>query len=122
MGESPPDLSAHRAAVIVFAMEGCGACEHYVPRLIAKAQELNAHGYRFTVYEVGKAIPRGSIPILLYDAASLEPEIQKLADRFAVEATPTTIVLSQGPGSFKVEGNLADNQITWVLNMANEVN
>jgi thiol-disulfide isomerase/thioredoxin len=122
MGQAPVDLSTHRVAVIVFAMDGCGACDHYVPRLVAKAQELNTHGYSFAIYEPGKPVPRNAVPILLYDAASMEPEIQKLADRFAVQATPTTIVLSRGAGSFKVEGNLADNQITWLLNMANEVN
>jgi thiol-disulfide isomerase/thioredoxin len=116
------DLSAQPAAVIVFAMEGCGACDHYVPRLVAKVEELKGHGYPFVVYAEGVKIPRGAIPILLCDAASDEPDVQKLADRFAISATPSTVVLARGEGSFKVEGNLADNQIVWVLNMANEVN
>jgi hypothetical protein len=116
------DLSSHPAAVIVFAMEGCGACSHYVPRLVAKVEELKGHGYPFVVLSEGMKLPRGAIPIILCDASSPEPEVQKLADRFEISATPSTVVLAQGEGSFKVEGNLADNQIVWVLNMANEVN
>jgi len=102
-------------------MEGCPACDHYVPRLTAHARELKVHGYPFVVHEMGEKIPAGSIPIALYDAASEDPDVQKLADRFEVTATPTTIVLSRG-GSFKIEGSIADNQILWLLNMANEEN
>lgn len=118
----PIDLSKHSAAVLVFAMEGCGACDHYVPRFVAKVDELRRHGYPFVVYTEGAKLGRNAIPVFLIDAASPEPEIQKVADRFEVSATPSTVVLAQGPGSFKVEGNLGDNQIVWLLNMANEVN
>jgi hypothetical protein len=118
----PINLSKHSAAVLVFAMEGCGACDHYVPRLVAKVEELKRHGYPFVVYSEGVKLGQNAIPVLLCDAASPEPEVQKLADRFEISATPSTVVLARGEGSFKVEGNLADNQIVWVLNMANEVN
>lgn len=116
---SAVDLSQHGAAIFAFAMEGCGACEHYVPRLIAQVEALREQGYPFVVHTEGMAMPPGSIPVLIYDAASPDVDVQRLADRFKVEATPTT-VLAARKGSFKCEGNLANNQITWLLMMALE--
>lgn len=116
------DLSNHGSAIIVFAMEGCGACDHYVPRLVAQAEQLKAQGYPFVVYQEGMAVHRGAIPILLYDAASPDVDVQRLADRFHVQATPSTILVTRGEGAFKCEGALANNQIDWILMMANETN
>lgn len=117
-----PSLDNHKVAVVVFAMGECPACEHYLPRFVAEVEALRAQNYPFLVWAPGAAIPQGSIPILIYDAASPDVDVQKLADRFKVEATPTTIVMSRGAGSFKCEGGLANNQISWVLMMALEAN
>lgn len=115
------NLEAQKVIVIVFGMEGCGACEHYIPRLAAEAQSLTQQGFSFVVNPTDQP-PADTVPILVYDAASQDAELQKLADRFNVQATPTTVIAARGPGSFKVEGNLATNQIQWVLMMAHEVN
>jgi thiol-disulfide isomerase/thioredoxin len=116
------DIGNQKVVVIVFAMGECPACEAYLPRLLAEAEQLKAHAYPFVVYVPGQTISPRAIPLVVYDAASPDPAIQALADRFEVSATPTTLVLMRGPGSFKVEGSLANNQISWLLNMANEAN
>ena len=56
--------------VIVFVMDGCPACEQYLPRLHDKARE---HGIKLNVYNVEDR--RGSA----------------IADDHRVRATPTTI-------------------------------
>lgn len=115
------DLNKHNVAILVFAMHECPACEHYVPRLVEQVGVLQGQGAPLVVYDEGVKIPEQSIPVLIYDAATENPDVQRLADRFQVEATPTTIVLGR-QGSFKCEGNLANNQILWLLNMATEAN
>jgi thioredoxin-related protein len=115
-------LETQKIAIIVFGMDGCPACEHYIPRLVTEAETLRGRGYPFVVYQPGITLAPNAIPIVLYDAASADADVQQLADRFAVEATPTTILAARGPGSFKVEGNLANNQIVWLLMMALEAN
>lgn len=115
------DLNQHSVAILVFAMHECPACEHYVPRLVEQVGVMRDRGAPLVVYDEGVTVDPGSIPVLVYDAASPSADVQKLADRFQVEATPTTIVLAK-QGSFKCEGNLANNQILWLLNMANEAN
>jgi thiol-disulfide isomerase/thioredoxin len=107
------------AVIFVFAMGECPACEHYLPRLVAEADSLRAQGYTFAV-NPKQNVPTGTIPILIYDAASPDVDVQKLADRYGVTATPTTIVVLRDGGGFRVEGSLANNQITWLLLMASE--
>lgn len=117
-------LEAQRAVVLIFAMEDCPACESYIPRVVAEIQALNgqlaAQGTSFVVNPETQPEP-GTVPVFLYDAASPDPEVQKLADRFGVTATPTTVVAARGTGAFKAEGSLANNQIQWILMMAAEV-
>jgi thiol-disulfide isomerase/thioredoxin len=115
------NLDGTKVVVFVFGMEGCPACEHYIPRLQNEATQLAAQGFPFVVDPQGPIAP-GAIPILFYDAASEDKSVQQLADRYQVHATPTTIVAARGPGSFKVEGSLANNQIQWLLMMAGEAN
>lgn len=116
------DLDKQKVVVIVFAMGECPACENYLPRFISEVEALRAHGYPFVVYVPGQPIAPNAIPVLVYDAGSPDATIQGIADRYGVSATPSTLVLTRGPGSFKTEGALANNQISWLLNMANEAN
>lgn len=113
-------LDTQKAIVIVFGMHECPACEHYIPRLAESVERLRGQGFPFVLAQGPEPISPEAIPVLVYDAASPDVDVQKLADRFEVHATPTTIVACRGPGSFKIEGSLADNQIEWVLMMANE--
>ncbi len=111
------DLDHSNVVVLVFGMEGCGACEHYIPRLVAEAEALRQAGYPIVVNPSGQ-LPPNAVPVMIYDAASPDGAVQRLADRFVVSATPSTIVACRGPGSFKCEGSLANNQIQWLLLMA----
>jgi hypothetical protein len=115
------ELSNQRALIVIWAMGECPACESYLPRFLAEVEALKQQGYPFFVYEAGQPIPPGSIPVLIYDAASPNVDVQAFADKYQVTATPTTMVLTRGAGSFKVEGSLANNQIAWVLMMAHGV-
>lgn len=113
------DLERHPAVIFVFAMGECPACEHYLPRLVAEVETLKGQGY---VFEINPSGPLGNatIPIFVYDAASPDVDVQKLADRYGVSATPTTIVALRERGGFKCEGSLANNQIQWMLILAAE--
>lgn len=115
------NLEAQNVVVLVFAMQECPACEHYLPRLVAEAENLNAQlkGVSFVVNPETQP-PAGVIPILVFDAAATDAAVQQIADRYEVQATPTTVIAVRGPGSFKVEGSLANNQIQWLLLMATE--
>lgn len=83
-------------AVFVFAMQGCGACEEYLPRF----QQL-AGPYR------------RRIPIGIYDVAK-GGHAAMFGDKLGVKATPTTVVMD-GRGHLKrfvgALGNAAINQI-----------
>src|SRR5258706_6962898 len=114
------ELDGQKVVVLVFGMQGCGACDHYIPRLVSEVSQLHQQGYPFVVGGGSIPIPSGAIPVFLYDAASPDVDVQKLAHRFGVTATPTTIVACLGPGSFQLDGSLADNQIHWMLMMADE--
>lgn len=119
------NLDAQNVVVLVFAMHGCPACDHYLPRFTSEAaalsRQLAGQGTAFVINPETQP-PPGVIPVLVFDAAAEDADVQKLADRFGVQATPTTVVAARGPGSFKVEGSLANNQIQWVLLMASEAN
>lgn len=114
------ELNGQRAVIVIFAMGECPACENYLPRFLAEAEALRQQGYPFIVYEPGVPLQPSAIPILIYDAASPNVDVQQFADKYQVTATPTTLVLSRGTGSFKAEGSLANNQIAWILMMASE--
>lgn len=113
------DLANYRVVIIVFGMPECGACEAYLPRFSARVAR---HGRPLHIYRPGKPVPAGAVPILVYDVASPDAEIQALANRYAISATPATLVLRRGPGAFKVEGALDDAQIDHVLALAVEAN
>lgn len=113
------DIGQHPAVIFVFAMGECPACEHYLPRLAAETETLKAQGYAFEINPTGPPAD-GAIPIFIYDAASPDVDVQKLADRYGVSATPTTIVAMRSGGVMKFEGSMANNQIQWVLIMAGD--
>ena len=81
-------------AILVFVMEGCGACHDYVPR----AARI-AHAYR----------NRGLSSFQIKDMAR-DKDALRLADRMGVQATPTTFFQSR-TGVVKRVGALEDAQI-----------
>lgn len=96
------DLSRARVVVIVFTMPGCGACEEYLPRFKPLAAEATAAG----------------VPVLYFNAASDRADIQALANRFQVVATPTTIIAPRGRGHTKLEGSIDTREIRQLLGQA----
>ena len=93
------DLANVRTVIMVFTLQGCGACEEYLPRLQRAAQ----------------AMLRQGLMVLVYDAADTRPDVQALMDQYEINATPTTLLLVRGPGSLKFEGSITDQQIAQVL-------
>lgn len=95
------DLNRANVVVVVFVMEGCPACTEYLPRFQRVAALYHAH-----------------FPIYVLDAAADDAEIQRLADRTKVKATPTTLVMQRGPGVYKTEGAVDDADIQGILQSA----
>lgn len=110
------DLTRAKAVIVVFVMEGCGACEEYLPRFKAQVAAARRRGQRINFYDDG-SVPEGHVAVVVYDAASPDPSVQALANRFAVQGTPSTVVLPRGPGAFKVEGGVTNSQIQWILGL-----
>jgi len=108
------DLRNVKSLIIVFAMKGCPACEEYTPKLVQFVQGFQAHGIPFVFYTHGELAP-GQIPVLVYDAAAQDPDVQALADQYKVEALPTTVLLARNARPVKLEGALEDNQIYELL-------
>lgn len=118
---SQSGLDGQNAVIVIFGMEGCGACEHFIPRFLVEASALREQQHLpFVMYEAGQQIPQGAIPIVVLDAASTNVDVQQLADKYQVHATPTILILQRGAGVFKAEGSLANNQIQWLLFRAAE--
>jgi thiol-disulfide isomerase/thioredoxin len=108
------DLTRAHAVILVFVMDGCGACEEYLPRFTAQVDQLAKAGTPVGFLTEGAA-PEGSVAVLVYDAASPERAVQDIANRYAVAGTPSTITLRRGVGASKVEGGVTDSQIRHLL-------
>ncbi len=87
-------------AVFVFAMEGCGACEEYLPRFKQIAGPY-----------------RRALPIGIYDV-SKGGKPTEFGDKLGVRATPTTIVMDRRGHFHRVVGALADRAIKQLLDRA----
>lgn len=112
------DVSRHRAVVLVFKLEGCGHCEIYVPRLLERIRVLQAAGVEVELLSEGKPPRKEGVLVAVYDLTNPNAEVNALADRFAVNGMPTTVVLPRGQGALKVEGALTPSQIDALLTNA----
>lgn len=88
-----------RVVVVVFTIDGCGACQEYKPRFRRIAQSYQKH-----------------VPIFMMDAN--DPRSADLATRLDVTNVPATFVLRKPTGVIKVEGSIPDSQIAWLLGVA----
>src|SRR5262245_20735674 len=116
-----PDLRSTKAVIVVFAMHGCGACDDYLPKLMERVEAHAAHGAPFLVWSPGQKIRPGQIPVLLYDAASKNDELQDFAYRLQVKATPSTYLLTR-TGTHTIEGSVASAEIDRLLVSAQHAN
>lgn len=104
------DFAQCPAVLVVFAMEGCPYCDDYQPKLahqVLRFQEAGAPIFYYT----GGSIPRGSIPVLVLDGASEDPQINALADQHKIEGMPTTLLLRRYHAPIKLDGDLDERQI-----------
>lgn len=83
-------------------MEGCEACHEFWPRFQRVAEPYKQAG----------------IPVLVFNAASEDPEIEQLADRWGVYATPSVVVARRGPGMLREEGNMDDQSLKQLFDAA----
>ncbi len=116
-----PDLRNTKAVIVVFAMHGCGACDTYLPKFMDRVEAHAAHGAPFRVWSPGEPIQPGVIPILLYDAASKSDELQDLADRLGITATPSTCLLTRTSVN-KIEGDIPLADLDRLLTSAQHAN
>lgn len=116
-----PDLRQTKAILVVFAMHGCGACDTFLPVLMERLDAHNARGATFRVWSPGETLAPGMIPVLFYDAASGNDQLQNLADRLGVTATPSTYLLTR-TGTFKTEGSMTPEAIDKLLVSARNAN
>ena len=116
-----PDLRNTKAVIVVFAMHGCGPCEQYLPELRDRIEEFTAAGAPFRIWSPGQPISPGEILVLFYDAASTDDELQDLADRIGVSATPTTCLMTR-TGVSKIEGSMPRAKIDQLLLAAQNAN
>lgn len=100
LGQNP--AANANAVIVVFAMRECPACADYMPRFQAVAGQF-----------------AGRVPYQILDANA--PDVQELANRFDIAATPTTLVLRRPAGAIKAEGSLSDGEILRLFNIASMV-
>jgi thioredoxin-related protein len=108
------------AVIIVFAMDGCPACEDFTPRFHQQVAAFQAYGHPFVYYELGMPLMPGQIPVIVLDGASEDPSIDEVAQRHNVEALPTTILLRRYQFPAKSEGAVDDETIHRMLTAAAE--
>jgi len=116
------DLSQTQVVLIIFAMPGCPACEDYMPRFERQVVGFQRFGAPFVYHRARRAIPRGAIPIAIYDATSDDQELQALADQYGVTGMPTTMLVTRYQGMQKHEGTLDDDEIYRLLMAAAQAN
>ena len=88
--------------VVVFHMDGCPACEAFLPKFRAIAPQYGPLSENGPMAVTGRGVPSG-----IYDANKFDP----LAERFDIRATPTTLVLRRPYGQLREEGDLDERTI-----------
>ncbi len=104
-------LDHTKSAIVVFAMDGCPACEEYLPKFRHLVDSFMAHGQPFVYYELGMPLPPGLIPVIILDGASDDPSIISFADQHDISALPTTLLLRRTARPAKLEGAIEDREI-----------
>lgn len=95
-----------QAIVVVFVMEGCGACHEFLPTFRRVARQWNQ-----------------TVPAYILQADDPNPEIQALADRLKVTATPTTAAVRRGvDGAVKLTGSHDETAVHRLFQQAHMVN
>lgn len=93
------DLRESPVVVILFTLEGCGACAEFKPRFARIAADYQRH-------------------VSIIDADANDPRFADLADRLKVEAVPAVFLLRRPRGMIRLVGSSTDDQVRWLLNIA----
>lgn len=105
------DLSHCPVVVVVFAMDGCHHCHEYLPRFHKQISKFQAYQWPFVYYDGTRSPARGEIPIVILDGASQDPGIDALAQKYAVEGMPTTLIMPRWGEAMKYEGAIEDAEL-----------
>ena len=92
-------LNRSPIVVVVFTLKGCGHCEIYRPKFTKVAAPYADY-----------------VPIVMADGN--DPRFQDLANRLNVQGVPATFLLRKPAGMIKLEGDVPEAQIKWLLNIA----
>lgn len=103
------------AVIVVFAMEGCPACEEYKPRLEKEIKRWQANNAPLVIGQKGQTFGPYEVAVIFVDAASEDPQVQQLANDFAIEGVPATILFTRKARPRKIEGAVDDVQIYAML-------
>jgi hypothetical protein len=100
-------------------MQGCGACEEYVPRFKQVVQKEIG----LPVFDVGKGrlpdpkvLSRTCLPVYTVDCD--DKQFGDWAEHLNVHATPSTYVLRRPRGIIRLEGAIPNEQVKWLLGKA----
>ena len=104
VADHKPATAAHvpkeaNVVVVMFVMEGCGACHEYAPTFLKVSREFT-----------------GKVPAYILDVNT--PQGGQLADQYDVMATPTTLVLRRPMGALKAEGALDEASVRRLFTIA----
>lgn len=87
-------------AVLVFVMQGCGACSEYMPRFSRVVRPFHQRG----------------LPVHIIDVNADKRSVA-FADRLKIKSTPTTLVMGRR-GAVRREGAIPDSEIKKILEQA----
>jgi hypothetical protein len=116
------DLSQTRCLIVLFVMQGCSHCVEYKPRFQRLVDGFRSYDAPFDWHKPGQAIRPGAIPVIIYDAASQDPELQAFANQHNVSAMPCTLVLSRSFATIKMDGAISDAELYQLLVAATQAN
>lgn len=85
-------------SVLVLVMEGCPACDEYMPRFGKLAAPYRMNG----------------VPVSILDINS-DSQAEMLANRLGVQATPTTIVIGPKGAKIVAAGAVDNKRIAKIL-------
>jgi thiol-disulfide isomerase/thioredoxin len=107
-----------KCLIVVLAMPGCPACDDYTPRFEREVDRWQKHGVPLVYYRPGQKIDRRTIPVMVIDATSTDPNIVAFADLHQISGMPTTLLLTQNAPPVKIEGTIPDEEIYRLLESA----
>lgn len=112
------DLGRYKTLIVVWHMQGCGACEEFIPRVLKQAEAYKSCLGVLVAPNDRAAHIQTPAAILFLDANN--PKYTKWAEQYKIESTPTTYVMfrKQQHRNRKIVGAVDDREIVGFLNHA----